>query len=54
VSAALDGSAVLVLCAGLPTATNAYILAVRMTGDGRAVATQVSAGTPLSMLALPL
>jgi predicted metalloprotease len=28
-------ASVLVLCAALPTATNAYILAVRMTGDGR-------------------
>jgi predicted permease len=46
-------SAVLVLCAALPTATNAYILAVRMTGDGRAVATQVSLGTLLSMATLP-
>lgn len=46
-------SAVLVLCAALPTATNAYILAVRMTGDGRAVATQVSVGTLLSMATLP-
>jgi len=45
---------VLVLCAALPTATNAYILAVRMTGDGRAVATQVTAGTVLSMVSLPL
>ncbi len=44
---------VLVLCAALPTATNAYILAVRMTGDGRAVATQVSAGTLLSMATIP-
>jgi predicted permease len=44
---------VLVLCAALPTATNAYILAVRMTGDGRAVATQVTAGTILSMATLP-
>jgi malonate transporter len=44
---------VLVLCAALPTATNAYILAVRMTGDGRAVATQVTAGTVLSMATLP-
>jgi len=43
----------LVLCAALPTATSAYILAVRMTGDGRAVATQVSVGTLLSMLTLP-
>lgn len=46
-------SAVLVLCAALPTATNAYILAVRMTGDGRAVATQITAGTVLSMATLP-
>ena len=45
---------VLVLCAALPTATNAYILAVRMTGDGRAVAAQVTAGTLLSMLTIPL
>ena len=44
---------VLVLCAALPTATNAYILAVRMTGDGRAVATQVTAGTMLSMATIP-
>jgi malonate transporter len=44
---------VLVLCAALPTATNAYILAVRMTGDGRAVATQVTVGTVLSMATLP-
>jgi len=45
---------VLVLCAALPTATNAYILAVRMTGDGRAVATQVSVGTAISMATIPL
>lgn len=45
---------VLILCAALPTATNAYILAVRMTGDGRAVATQITVGTVLSMLTLPL
>jgi len=44
---------VLVLCAALPTATNAYILAIRMTGDGRAVATQVTVGTVLSMATLP-
>jgi malonate transporter len=44
---------VLILCASLPTATNAYILAVRMTGDGRAVATQVTVGTVLSMLTIP-
>jgi predicted permease len=46
-------SRVLVLCAALPTATNAYILAVRMTGDGRAVATQVTVGTVISMATLP-
>lgn len=45
---------VLVLCAALPTATNAYILAVRMTGDGRAVATQVTIGTVISMATIPL
>jgi malonate transporter and related proteins len=43
---------VLMLCAALPTATNAYILAVRMTGDGRAVATQVTLGTVLSMFTI--
>ncbi len=44
---------VLLLCAALPTATNAYILAVRMTGDGRAVATQVTIGTVISMVTIP-
>jgi malonate transporter len=45
---------ILVLCAALPTATNAYILAIRMTGDGRAVATQVTIGTVISMATLPI
>lgn len=45
---------ILVLCAALPTASNAYILAVRMTGDGRVVAAQITMGTILSMLTLPL
>ena len=45
---------ILVLCAALPTATNAYILAIRMTGDGRAVATQVTIGTVLAMATLPI
>ena len=45
---------VLLLCAALPTASNAYILAVRMTGDGRAVATQITIGTVISMLTIPL
>jgi malonate transporter and related proteins len=44
---------VLVLCAALPTATNAYILAIRMTGDGRAVATQVTVGTVIAMVTIP-
>lgn len=44
---------ILVLCAALPTATNAYILAVRMTGDGRAVATQITVGTAISMATIP-
>jgi len=44
---------ILILCAALPTATNAYILAVRMTGDGRAVATQITVGTVLSMATIP-
>lgn len=46
-------ASILILCAALPTATNAYILAVRMTGDGRAVATQVTVGTVISMATLP-
>jgi predicted permease len=45
---------ILLLCAALPTASNAYILAVRMTGDGRAVATQITIGTVISMLTIPL
>ncbi len=45
---------VLILCAALPTASNAYILAVRMTGDGRAVAMQITFGTLISMLTIPL
>jgi malonate transporter len=49
-----DDAKVLLLCAALPTASNAYILAVRMTGDGRAVAAQITLGTVLSMLTIPL
>ena len=45
---------VLLLCAALPTATNAYILAVRMAGDGRPLALQITLGTALSMLTIPL
>lgn len=46
--------AVVVLFAGLPTASSAFILATRMGGDGNSVAWQISAGTLLSMLTLPL
>ena len=45
---------ILLLCAALPTATNAYILAVRMTGDGSAVATQITIGTVVSMMTIPI
>lgn len=45
---------VLVLWAALPTASSAYILAVRMGGDGPSVATQITVGTVISMATLPL
>jgi len=45
---------ILLLAAALPTASSAYILAVRMTGDGRAVATQITVGTLLSMVTIPV
>ena len=45
---------VLVLWAALPTASSAYILAVRMGGDGPSVATQITAGTVIAMATLPL
>lgn len=44
---------VLVTWAALPTASSAYILAVRMGGDGPSVATQITVGTVLSMATLP-
>lgn len=43
-----------VLFAALPTATSAYILAVRMGGDGPGTAWLISANTLLSMLTLPV
>lgn len=43
-----------VVFGALPTATSAYILAVRMNGDGPAVAWMVSATTLLAMLSLPV
>lgn len=45
---------VVVLFAALPTASSAYILAVRMGGDGEAVAWLISASTVLSMFSMPL
>ncbi len=52
----VDGLAlqVVVLFAAMPTASSAYILAMRMGGDGRSVAWLISATTLLSMLTLPL
>ena len=44
----------LVLFSTLPTASSAYILAVRMGGDGRSVAATTSLGTLLSALTIPL
>ncbi len=44
---------VAVLFAALPTASSAYILAMRMGGDGRSVAWLISATTLGSMLTLP-
>lgn len=43
-----------VLFAALPTASSAYILAVRMGGNGAIVAFLVSAGTIVSVVTLPL
>ena len=45
---------VLLVWAALPTASSAYILAVRMGGDGPSVATQITAGTLISMATIPL
>ena len=43
-----------VLFAALPTATSAYVLAVRMGGDGPLVAQGVTVSTLLGMLSIPL
>lgn len=52
----LDGLyyGVAILFASLPTASSAYILAMRMGGDGRSVAWIISATTLASMLTMPL
>ncbi|MDE2440601.1 MAG: AEC family transporter [Betaproteobacteria bacterium] len=44
---------IVVLFSALPTASSAYILAMRMGGDGRSVAWLISATTLGSMLTLP-
>jgi malonate transporter and related proteins len=43
-----------VLFAALPTATSAYVLAVRMGGNGEAVAQSITLSTLLGMLSIPL
>ncbi len=45
---------VAIFFAALPTASSAYILAMRMGGDGVSVARLISASTLVSMLTLPL
>ncbi|HLU01532.1 MAG TPA: AEC family transporter [Advenella sp.] len=44
---------ILVLFAALPPASAAYILAARMGGDGRCVATAISIGTVFSVITIP-
>ena len=44
----------LLLFAALPTASAAYVLAMRMGGDGRMVAVLVSLGTLLSAITIPV
>lgn len=46
--------AVLLIFAALPTASSAYILTMRMGGDGASVAWLISASTLLSMVSMPL
>lgn len=47
-------SRMLLLFAALPTASAAYVLAMRMGGDGRMVAVLISLGTLFSTLTIPL
>ncbi|MGE8616598.1 MAG: AEC family transporter, partial [Achromobacter spanius] len=44
----------LLLFAALPTASAAYVLALRMGGDGRMVAVLISLGTLFSAATIPL
>jgi len=43
-----------VLMAAVPTATSAYVLAMRLGGQGASVAMLISSGTLLAMVSLPL
>ncbi len=45
---------VLVMFGALPTATSAYVLAVRMGGDGKSVALIISLSTLIGMITLPV
>ena len=45
---------VVVLFSALPTATSAYVLAVRMGGDGSLVALGITISTLAGMVAIPL
>lgn len=49
-----DQARILLLFAALPTASAAYVLAMRMGGDGRLVALVISLGTLLSAVTLPM
>jgi predicted permease len=44
----------LILFAAMPPASAAYVLAVRMGGDGRLVGLIISIGTPLAAITIPL
>jgi len=44
----------LLIFAALPTASAAYVLAIRMGGDGRMAALLISLGTLLSAVTIPL
>lgn len=49
-----DQARILLLFAALPTASAAYVLAMRMGGDGRMVALIISLGTLFSVVTLPI
>ena len=45
---------VVIMFGALPTATSAYVLAVRMGGDGKVVALLISMSTLIGMITLPV